>query len=239
MSLIDERYDKRVCISLKERDDKYKYMLAQFVKNDIDAEFYRPVIQGHAHHFVKPYAEQYNRRDINYVRFNPEHPNEFGCFLSHYHVIKTALLEGAESIFVFEDDCAFHKDFTELLPKYLDTIPDNTDGILLYSFMYAFEPQNIRVKPRWTKGFASWSFLAYGLNKRAMEGYIKLQDETPMIADRGSWTMMTQMNYNFMIASPPLVVPSKILSSSIRGENKNYEKNKSVFLLGIDEKNYE
>jgi len=238
MSLINERYDKRICICLQEREDKYKYMLAQFIRNDLDVDFYRPVIQNYSHHFIKPYAEIHNKRNQNYVRFNPEYPNEFGCFLSHYHVIKSALLNGAESIFVFEDDCAFHKDFTELLPKYLDTIPEGTDGILLYSFMYALEAQNIRVKPRWTKGFMSWSFLAYGLNRRAMEGYIKLQDETPMIADRGSWTMMTQLNYNFYIASPPLVVPSKTLTSNIRGENKNYQKNKSVFLLGISEDDY-
>jgi GR25 family glycosyltransferase involved in LPS biosynthesis len=158
---------------------------------------------------------------------------------SHYYVIKTALLEGVQNLFVFEDDCIFHKDWKNILPKYLDTIPDDTDGILLYSFMSALEPQNIRVKPRWTKGFASWSFLAYGLNRKAMEGYIQLMDNSPMIADRGSWEMMTRGSYNFYIASPPLVLPSKTLTSNIRGENKNYEKIKTVFLMGVDENNYE
>ena len=59
-----------------------------------------------------------------------------------------------------------------------------------------------------------------------------------MIADRGSWEMMTSKLYNFYIASPPLVIPSKNLSSNIRGENKNYEKIKSVFLLGVNENDY-
>jgi hypothetical protein len=158
-------------------------------------------------------------------------------------VIKSALLDDAQSIFVFEDDCAFHKNWETLLPKYLDTLPENTDGILLYSYMDRLLPENIRVKPRWTKGFASWSFLAYGLNRKAIEGYIKLQDSQPMISDKASWMMMTHYNYNFYIASPPLVIPSKILSSSIRGENKNYEKQQflggNIFMLGVNQNDYE
>ena len=36
--------------------------------------------------------------------------------------------------------------------------------------MSELNPQNIRVKPRWTKGFASWSFVAYGMNRKAIKG---------------------------------------------------------------------
>jgi len=237
-SLINQHYSKVVCICLKEREDKYKYALSQFIQHDIQVEFYRPVILNYARHFVDIYADKYNDESKNYVRFNKSFPNEFGTLHSHYYVIKSALLDGAQNLFVFEDDCSFHKDWNELLPKYLNTVPEDADGILLYSFMSQLEPQNIRVKPRWTKGFASWSFIAYGLNKRAMEGYIKLQDETPMIADRGSWTMMTHLNYNFYVASPPLILPSKELTSNIRGSNKNYEKIKSIFIMGINEADY-
>lgn len=239
MSLINERYSKVVCICLKEREDKYKYMLAQFIKHDIKVEFYRPVIHNYGRHFIELYADKHNILQQNHVLFNKSFPNEFGALQSHYTVIKSALLDGAQNIFVFEDDCAFHKDWDNLLPKYLDTIPENADGILLYSFMDRLLPENVRVKPRWTKGFASWSFIAYGLNKRAMEGYIALQDAQPMIADKASWVMMTHQGYNFYVASPPLLLPSKTLTSSIRGENKNYEKTKSIFILGINEQDYE
>lgn len=243
MKLLNERYDKIVCISLKEREDKYTYSLAQFIKHDIEVEFYRPVVPGYASKLVDLYADKYNDHTKNYVLFNKQFPYELGAMQSHYHVVKTALLEGANSIFIFEDDCAFHKDWDNLLPKYFDTIPTDADAVLLYSYMANLEPQNIRVKPRWTKGFASWSFLAYGLNRKAMEGYIKLQDSQPMIADKASWVMMTQLGYNFYIATPPLVVPSKELTSTIRGENKNYEKTQflggNIFMLGINANDYE
>ena len=130
MSLINEKYEKVVCISLKERDDKYKYALSQFVKHDIQVEFYRPVILNYARHFVDLYADKVNNYQQNYVLFNKAFPNEFGTLHSHYYVIKSALLEGAQSLFVFEDDCSFHKNFDELLPKYIDTIPEDADGIL-------------------------------------------------------------------------------------------------------------
>jgi len=238
MNLLNNKYERIICICLKERQDKYEYSKERFEKLGIEVEYFRPVIPGYAAKIIKPYTDIVNRRNEGYVLFNPEFPNEFGALQSHYTVIKSALLDGVQSLFIFEDDAAFHKDFNTLLPKYLDTIPEGTDGIQLYSFMHHFEQQNVRVKPRWTKGFGSWSIIAYGMNRRAMEGYVKLQDATPMIADRATWTMMTFQDFNFVVASPPLVIPAKTLTSSIRGENKNYEKDKSVFLLGINENDY-
>lgn len=238
MSIINERYNKVVCINLKERPDKKQYMMGQFSQYDIDVEWYHPVILNYATHFVEPYADKHNDYSRNYVRFNKHFPNEFGTLHSHYYVIKSALLDGAQSLFVFEDDCAFHEDWDELLPKYLNTIPENAEGVLFYSFMHQLEPQNVRVKPRWTKGFASWSLLAYGMTRSMMETYIAYVDATPMIADRVTWELMTRQNANIYVASPPLVIPAKDLTSNIRGENKNYEKVPNVFLLGIDQTKY-
>ena len=244
MSLINQKYDKVVCMNLIERPDKADFMKIRFDKYDIKIDdWYHPVILGYSQHFIEPYADKFNNPNNNDIRFNKQFPNEFGTLCSHYTLIKTALLQGVQNLFVFEDDCAFHKDWNELLFRYMNTIPEDADGILLYSYMSKLEQQNVRVTPRWTTGFTSWSFLAYGLNRRAMLGYIKIMDETPMIADRGSWWMMTYQNYNFYIATPPLVIPSKEFTSDIRGENKNYDKPQflggNIFMLGLNENNYE
>jgi len=238
MSLINERYDKVVCINLLERPDKKKFMEERFAKFNIQSEWYHPVILGYSRHFVDTYTEKFNNPKEGKVLFNQKFPNEFGTMHSHYHVVKTALLQGVENLFVFEDDCAFHQDWDNLLPKYFNTIPDNTDGVLLYSYMNRLEPQNVRVKPRWTVGFGSWSMLAYGMNRRTMKAYVNMLDNTPMIADRVTWSMMTYLGFNFYVASPPLVLPAKELTSNIRGNDKNYEKQKSVFTLGINEEEY-
>ena len=240
---LNVKYDKVACINLKERGDKFDYMIAQFKKHDIDAEFFHPVVPGYAANLLAPYERAYNSPDGKRVYFNPRFPNELGAMQSHYHVIKTALLEDCQSLFIFEDDCAFHKDWETLLPKYFDTLPTDADGILLYSYMGKLEPQNVRVAARWTRGFASWSILAYGMNKRAMQRYIAIADAQPMIADSITLHMMTNEDFKFYIASPPLVIPTKSLTSNIRGNDKNYDlapgQGGNIFMLGIDEKNYE
>ena len=239
MSLINEKYNKVVCICLKEREDKYKYSLSQFIKHGIDVEFYRPVVPGYAAQLLEDYYKRWNSPDNMKIRFNPRFPNELGAMQSHYHVIKSALLEGAQSLFIFEDDCAFHKDWENLESKYFNSIPEDADGVLLYSFQAQLYAQNVRVKPRWTKGYGSWSILAYGMNRRAMERYIQLADAAPMIADSITFNMMTKEDFNFYVASPPLVVPAKDLTSNIRGENKNYEQIRTVYMMGINDNDYE
>lgn len=243
MRTINAIYDKVVCINLLERGDKFDYMIAQFEKHDIDAEFFHPVVPGYAARLLETYNQKYNSPDGRKVRFNSKFPNELGAMQSHYHVIKTALLEDCSSIFIFEDDCAFHKDWDTKVQKYFDTLPKDQDGVLLYSYMGNLEPQNIRVQARWTKGFASWSILAYGMNRRAMERYIAIADAQPMIADSITHHMMTHEGFNFYIASPPLVIPTKSLTSNIRGENKNYDlapgQGGNIFMLGINENDYE
>jgi len=239
MSLINEKYNKVVCICLKEREDKYKYSLAQFIKHGIDVEFYRPVVPGYAAQLLEDYYKRWNSPDNMKIRFNPRFPNELGAMQSHYHVIKSALLEGAQSLFIFEDDCAFHKDWENLESKYFNSIPEDADGVLLYSFQAQLYAQNVRVKPRWTKGYGSWSILAYGMNRKTMERYIQIADATPMIADSITFQMMTNENFNFYVASPPLVVPAKELTSNIRGENKNYEQIRTVYMMGINDNDYE
>jgi GR25 family glycosyltransferase involved in LPS biosynthesis len=237
-SILHNHFDKIFCINLVNHPEKKEFMQNKFDKYEIEVEWFHPVIPGYSSKIIEAYTNHYNNTSSNQIFFNRQFPNELGAFQSHYHVIKTALYKGYENIFVFEDDCSFHTDWEKLLPKYLDTIPPDADSILLYSYMHQLEKQNIRIRPRWTKGFASWSLIAYSMNKRAMEEYIKIQDNQPMIADKASWIMMTQKNFNFYIASPPLVTPSKKFSSDIRGNNKNYEKNKSIFLLGVNEDNY-
>ena len=223
-------YDKIVCISLREREDKYKLMSDRLINHGIEVEWYHPVING----FNRAIVESLSQTKRGH--FNLDNPNEFGCAMSHYHVIKTALLEGVQNLFVFEDDAVFHKDFDELLPKYLDKIPENTDGILLYSFMYDILSQNVRLNSRWTKAHKSWSLIAYGISRKVMEEYIKRQDAFFTISDIVTYKMQEE-GFNFVVASPPLVVPNKELTSNIRTV-KNYETTKSILLLGINENNY-
>ena len=237
-SLFNQKYDKVVCISLLEREDKYRFMQKQFLKYDIEVEFYRPVIQNYNSKLIELYADKYNLPTQNKILFNKQFPNELGTMNSFYTVVKTALLQGVEKLFVFEDDFQMHKDWDELLPKYFEKLPQDTNVILLYSYMHQLFPENIRVSSRWIKAYKSWSHIAIGMDKLFMAEYIKQIDKAPCIADVATYNL--QEKFNCYIANPVLGIPAKQFISNIRGNNKNYDNplTQNVFTFGLDENLY-
>jgi hypothetical protein len=238
MSLINEKYDKVVCICLKERDDKYKFALSQFIKHDIQVEWYRPVIHNYIGKLSELYSSKYNNPSQGIILFNSQFPNELNVMQSFYHVVKSALLDGAESLFIFEDDFQMHRDWDALLPKYFEKLPQSTDLIMLYSYQHELFSENIRVSSRWIKAFRSWSNIAVGMNKKYMEEYIKEIDNCPRIGDLVTYQLQEKLNC--YIACPVLGIPSKQFISNIRGNNKNYDNPlfQNAYTFGLNENLY-
>lgn len=233
MHLLNTMFDKVVCINLLERKDKREKMQKKFDDLGIEIEWYHPVQYGFIPNIVNPII------DAKVGHFNKSQPFEFGCALSHYTVIKKALLEGYERLFVFEDDAVFHKDFNNKLKTYMDDLPENWDLILLYSFMYNILPQNIRVSKRWIKSYKAWSLMAYGMKRKFMEEYIKRQDKFFTISDGVSYNMQETSDFNIYSAIPTLCIPDISMGSNIRGESLNYKNTPTCINLGYDENNYD
>lgn len=237
MHIINKEFDKVVCINLKSRPDKKENMQNKFDKLGIEVEWFNAIQYGFAKEIVETLT---NKNSItNFSRFNKAQPNEFGAAISHYTVIKTALEEGVKKLFVFEDDAIFRKDFNVQFEKYYNTLPENWDMFMLYSFMYNIVPQNIRVNSRWIKSYDSWSLLAYGMNRKMMEEYIKEQDKYFRIADLVSFELQRNENLHIYSAIPTLCIPNQKLGSNIRGDNMNYIKNATVLNFGFNDNNYE
>jgi len=234
MNTLNKEFDKVVCINLLNRPDKKDHMQEKFDDLGIEVEWFHAVPYGFAGEVVSSLKPTIN----DFPRFNVKTPNEFGAAMSHYTVIKTALIEGVEKIFVFEDDVMFRKNFNEELDKYLDKAPENWDMLLLYSFMYKIQQPNVRVNSRWVKSFHSWSLMSYAMNKVAMEKYIEDQDKMFQIADRASFKMQ-EKGLNIYSAVPTLCIPNQKLGSNIRGENMNYVNTNTILNMGFDNSNYE
>lgn len=230
-SLLNQVFEKVVCISLMERGDKMIVMEDKFNKLNIEVEWYRPVI----HEYNKKLITKLS--DTNISHFNLSQPQEIGASTSHYHVIKTALLQGVEKLFVFEDDLNFIIDFEEKLKRSFDKLPEKWDMIMFYSFMYRYETQNIRLNNKWLKCYNSWSLTSYGMNTNMMKEYIKAQDNYFTIADKVTYDLQKREELNILCSTPPLVIPNTKLSSNIRQE-LNYKTTPSILTLGIDENNY-
>jgi GR25 family glycosyltransferase involved in LPS biosynthesis len=230
---INKEFDKVVCINLVNRKDKREAMKKKFKEMGIVVEWFNAVPYGFAPEIVNSLKPTTN----DYPRFNIKTPNEFGAAISHYTVIKTALLEGVEKIFVFEDDVLFRKEFNDKFDKYYDSLPEDWDMFLLYSFMYKIQPQNVRVNAKWVKSYDSWSLMSYGMKKKAMERYIADQDKMFQIADRASFKMQGK-ELNIYSAVPTLCIPNQKFGSNIR-ESMNYVNTNTILNMGYSNENYE
>jgi GR25 family glycosyltransferase involved in LPS biosynthesis len=233
MSRINTDFSKVVCINLAERPDKKEKMSSKFSSLGIESEWYTAVQYGFIPRLVDPIISS------KAGHFNKNQPYEIGASLSHYHVIKQALIEGCESLFVFEDDVRFHKDFNNKLDDYMNHLPGDWDMILLYSFMYELLPQNIRASKRWIRSYRSWSLMAYGIREGAMKEYIKRQDKYFTIADLVTYQMQEDMNFKSYSAVPALCIPETSLGSNIRGGNMNYEYKPTIVNMGYSNDHYE
>jgi len=230
MHLINNIFDRVVCINLVNRKDKKKITQEKFDNLGIDVEWYKAIQYGFLPNIISSLAE------TKTSSFNIHQPYEIGCALSHYSVIKQALEENVEHLFVFEDDVCFHKNFNERFEKSYNVLPEKWDMIMLYSFMYEIFKQNVRINSRWMKAAGSWSLMAYGMNRKTMEGYIKHQDKFFTISDKVTWNMQYE-DYNIYVSTPSLVVPNPSLESNIRSV-KNYQNTTTITNLGVSASEY-
>ena len=231
MHPINKIFDKIICINLAERPEKREKSQQNFNILGLDVEFFTAV----KYDFIPNIVPAINQSGTG--KFNPKQPYELGAALSHYHVIKQALAEGAERIFVMEDDVMFHKNFNKKWDLYYRNLPKNWDMFLLYSFMYEWLPQNKRMNAYWAKSYRSWSLMTYGMNRRLMEAYIEMQDKHFTISDMVTYKLQENPLYNCYSAVPSLCIPSTA-SSDIRGI-KNYEQNQTVTNWGVSNDEYE
>ena len=230
---LNKEFDKVVCINLINRPDKKTKTQTKFDELGISVNWFEAVQYGFAEQIVKALPPSIK----DFPRFNVKHPNEFGAAMSHYTVIKTALEQGIQKLFVFEDDAMFRIDFNKNFEKSFDTLPNGWDMIMLYSFMYKLQPQNVRVNARWVKSFDSWSLMSYGMNRIAMQRYIDEMDKMFQIADLTSFKMQGK-DLNIYSAVPTLCIPNTNLGSNIRGDNMNYQNTNTILNMGFSNKNY-
>jgi len=231
--LLNETFDKVVCINLVERTDKKQILQEKFDKLGIVVEWYTAVKFDFLPSLIHPIV------DSRLAHFNKTQPYEIGAALSHYHVIKQAMCEGAKNIFIFEDDILFQKNFNDRLDSYWKLLPDDWDMLMFYSFMYHILPENIRISNKWIKSFKSWSLMAYGMGHKAMVEYLVRQNAFFTIADKVSFDMQEDKNLKIYSAAPTLCIPNPGLVSNIRGQNMNYKNNPTVLNLGFSDSNYE
>lgn len=229
---LNEWFDKVYCINLAERPDKREIMERKFDKLGIEVEWFTAVKYDFAPRIVPALVEK------NVSHFNVQHPYEIGAALSHYTVLKKALLEGHDQVFVFEDDVLFDKKFNEKVGKYLETAPEDANMLMFYSFMYEMLPQHQRMNSRWMRSYRAWSLMAYGMDSHMIKEYIKRQDAFFTMSDMVTYKMQDE-GFNVYSTIPSICLPDSTIRSNIRGDNKNYQNTPTITNLGVSDDNYE
>ena len=224
-NILNKIFDDVVCINLVERKEKKDFMQAQFDKFGIHVNWFQTVKYG----FAPIIANSVTLSKQGF--FNLNQPNEVGCALSHYTVIKKAYLEGKKNLFIFEDDAVLHNDFNNKFKTYYEYIPKDWDLLMLYSYLpgnYTYvDIDNLY----WTKASKNWSNVAIGINRNFMEKFIHIMDNFFCVADLPTFKLQEELKG--YLVKDFLVMPSEKLNSDIR-LIKNYQ----ILQKGINKNNF-
>jgi len=197
---------KVVCINLLESKDRYDRIKEVFSRQNLNVEFYHTVKYG--------FAEQMSALN----KFNKGHEiGEFGCAMSHYTIIKTALLEGYDEVLIFEDDVLLIRNFNEHFAKAYNDLPQGWGCALLFSYKPHIREDDFLDNKYWNRAHNCWSCNAYLANKAFMQEYISRIDEKGLtIADVTTFEM--QDDDNVYLSKEFLAIPQQGVISEIRGE---------------------
>jgi len=169
---INTYFNNIFCINLERRTDRWDKISNKFQNFGLSVERFRGYDGQLLNHLTDPTIRV--RRTGGYL----------GCLLSHLEIYKTALNRGYERILILEDDLAIHKN----LHLEFNRVANELRGVnwdLLYlgsaNFTETFKLdgshnpnqniKNYRIPNflHYDKATNSWSCLAYGISKKAME----------------------------------------------------------------------
>lgn len=119
---------------------------------------------------LEVFDAQAKKYDIDYIRFPaiPAHEQlipVWACKESHIAVIRKAIDDGVNSLFVFEDDAQFVDNFNEKLEEVYNKLPQNWDMFYLGAWHLVYQPYTEGL----VKMIESYSAHAYGIHSRYMQ----------------------------------------------------------------------
>lgn len=131
---------------------------------------------------MRSVSDELNKNNIKFERFSAVNGNDIthssgltngavGCLLSHYQIIKKSYDEGAEAIFIFEDDIELCEDFENKFKQSFNEVPD--DWQFLYLGCNKHENSVIaRPTENVIKVQNAFSTACYGVRRDAMKKII-------------------------------------------------------------------
>jgi hypothetical protein len=107
MKSLNDYFDKIYCVNLKRSVERWQACEQIFSTHNLNVSRF-DAVDGF----------ELNLENTNLL------PGEYGCFMSHYNIIKECKDEKYNRVLILEDDVEFHPNLTELFFKYQEQLPE-------------------------------------------------------------------------------------------------------------------
>jgi glycosyl transferase family 25 len=156
MNHFNQFFDKIYCINLERRQDRFRRAKEIFEKLGITVKFFKAMDGKQMFSEIRyPFAA------------------EIATALSHIAVWKTAQKLNLKNVLIFEDDVVFDENINEVLPRYMEALPENWD-MLYFGANHIQMP--VFFNNRWLRIVKSYATHCYALNQKAFQPLIDISE---------------------------------------------------------------
>ena len=104
---LNDYFEKIYCVNLKRSTERWNECQEIFKFHNLNVSRFEA---------VDGFEEGVNNSNLL--------PGEYGCYMSHYNIIKECADKKYDKVLILEDDVQFHPDLTELFFKFESQLPD-------------------------------------------------------------------------------------------------------------------
>lgn len=165
MNPINRLFDKVYVINLEKDEDRMKAFSDEAANIGLDFQRFNAVDRNQV--VNEGLHEAYSQgMDYSSAEFQAL-AARIACRMSHYRAVGDAIKCGAESVFIFEDDVRFSKDFVNKFNEQLKMLP--SDWSLLFASCGLERGERSKINDVWYRmGSSFWGWWSYGLRGEAM-----------------------------------------------------------------------
>ena len=247
MNKFSDYFDDVIILNLLSNKEKRKNMDWQMKELDQSVSNYRfhnSVIFPHNNVIMDSFN---NRR--NEYQFRK--PNEIGCAMEHYRIVKESYESGKNSILVMEDDLRILKDFS-VIDEYLKDIPSDYDILMMSSYIGITGVKDIdivnhkdsrKINEHWFIPFwPGWCCAMIAMNRRGMKYILDEQEKLFRVADYPGYDIIAKQkkDINLYFSTTPLAIQADLFyTSDIRTRNEiEYKRQWNLYENRINDLDY-
>jgi GR25 family glycosyltransferase involved in LPS biosynthesis len=160
----------------------------------------------------------------------------YGYSIAFMNALASAVVDGIDTLLMFDDDAMFHKDFQKRFPLLLQSLPDDWMLFYLGAIQYHWDEDYIQWYGRelyYSQGTAIGSH-AVLIKKSAFLKLLRIGSRLDMPIDDGALSALcAQFPKRCLVAYPNLVIQDSSLESTIKSSKNEGAKRNKIFRWNV------